>query len=226
MTDLNPPSKSVSLDDLLKANKEQFDQLFATQVQEVGLVDVSHRPATEEDLMSASMRAWHDGNGDDATALLNKMFGTGWSSEVVEHKVERGTVTVLCKLTVDGVSKMQFGSARTNGDQGVALQHATNQALKACAALFANTGGGEPAEPIAKTPPQQLPAPETSQTTEAQAVEPAPNTARPADRPGTLDTITLDLIENALRNARHEMDAVLFRSAMSPVIRSSTTSSR
>ncbi len=34
-----------------------------------------------------------------------------------------------------------------------------------------------------------------------------------------LDPITLDLIENALRNARHEMDAVLFRSAMSPVIR-------
>ena len=29
----------------------------------------------------------------------------------------------------------------------------------------------------------------------------------------------LDLIENALRNARYEMDAVLFRSAMSPVIR-------
>ena len=34
-----------------------------------------------------------------------------------------------------------------------------------------------------------------------------------------LDPVTLDLIENALRNARHEMDAVLFRSAMSPVIR-------
>ena len=34
-----------------------------------------------------------------------------------------------------------------------------------------------------------------------------------------LDTVSLDLIENALRNARHEMDAVLFRSAMSPVIR-------
>jgi N-methylhydantoinase B len=39
-------------------------------------------------------------------------------------------------------------------------------------------------------------------------------------REGTrLDTVALDLIENALRNARHEMDAVLFRSAMSPVIR-------
>ena len=36
---------------------------------------------------------------------------------------------------------------------------------------------------------------------------------------GSLDPVTLDLIENALRNARHEMDAVLFRSAMSPVIR-------
>ncbi|MEM4412684.1 MAG: hydantoinase B/oxoprolinase family protein [Candidatus Caldarchaeum sp.] len=34
-----------------------------------------------------------------------------------------------------------------------------------------------------------------------------------------LDSITLDIIENALRNIRHEMDAVVFRSAMSPVIR-------
>ena len=34
-----------------------------------------------------------------------------------------------------------------------------------------------------------------------------------------LDPITLDIIENALRHARFEMDAVLFRSAMSPVIR-------
>lgn len=34
-----------------------------------------------------------------------------------------------------------------------------------------------------------------------------------------VDKITLDIIENALRNTRNEMDAVLFRSAMSPVIR-------
>ena len=34
-----------------------------------------------------------------------------------------------------------------------------------------------------------------------------------------LDPITLDIIENALRNARTEMDAVLFRTAMSPGIR-------
>ena len=35
----------------------------------------------------------------------------------------------------------------------------------------------------------------------------------------TVDPITLDIIENALRNARTEMDAVLFRTAMSPGIR-------
>jgi N-methylhydantoinase B len=34
-----------------------------------------------------------------------------------------------------------------------------------------------------------------------------------------VDKITLDIIENALRNARQEMDTVLFRSAMSAVIR-------
>ena len=38
-------------------------------------------------------------------------------------------------------------------------------------------------------------------------------------RPAAVDPITLDIIENALRNARTEMDAVLFRTAMSPGIR-------
>ena len=35
----------------------------------------------------------------------------------------------------------------------------------------------------------------------------------------TVDLVTLDLIENALRNARYEMDEVLFRTALSPGIR-------
>ena len=38
-------------------------------------------------------------------------------------------------------------------------------------------------------------------------------------QPVTVDPITLDIIENALRNARTEMDAVPFRTAMSPGIR-------
>ena len=34
-----------------------------------------------------------------------------------------------------------------------------------------------------------------------------------------IDPITLDIIESALRSARYEMDAVLYRTAMSPGIR-------
>ena len=34
-----------------------------------------------------------------------------------------------------------------------------------------------------------------------------------------VDVVTLDLIENGLRNARYEMDEVLFRTALSPGIR-------
>jgi N-methylhydantoinase B len=37
--------------------------------------------------------------------------------------------------------------------------------------------------------------------------------------PAEVDGVTVDLIENALRNTREEMDAVLFRTAMSPGIR-------
>ena len=42
--------------------------------------------------------------------------------------------------------------------------------------------------------------------------------AKPFNRVA-VDPITLDIVENALRNARNEMDAVLFRTAMSPGIR-------
>mgnify|MGYP003548737312 CR=1 FL=1 len=34
-----------------------------------------------------------------------------------------------------------------------------------------------------------------------------------------VDSVTIDIIESALRNARYEMDTVLFRTAMSPGIR-------
>ena len=129
------PRKTASLDDLLKANKEQFDKIFSTQMTEIGVVDSTIRPVTREDLRSASM---------DAAQPVD--------------------------VVID-----------------------------------------EPAPPVTAPTNGPTPAPTT-------APAPAPSRAEP--RPGRgLDTITLDLIENALRNARHEMDAVLFRSAMSPVIR-------
>ena len=216
MTDLNPLSTSVRFDDLLKANKEQFDKIFATQTSQLGLRGTTHRPPTAADLASASLANEARREEGDLYAMLNARFGSRWSSEVVEHKAERGSVTVLCRLTVDGAAKMQFGSARANGDEGAALQRATEAALRGCAEMF---GAAVPSEVRAERPtPARTP-------TERPAAENAVLAARePAPAPRTresrrLDTVSLDLIENALRNARHEMDAVLFRSAMSPVIR-------
>jgi N-methylhydantoinase B len=209
MSDFNPLKSSVSLSDLVQANKDQFDRLFAGQRQDSGLVKASHRPVTEADLASASLQH-QNGNGEDVSALLNDRFGDKWSSEIVEHKNERGAVTVLIRLTVDGNSKMQFGSARVNGNEGAALQRATDDALKKCMGLFGNGSGSEPVEdapPVRRRPVVE----------DGPDDQPRLGRAKETDR--RLDTVTFDLIENALRNARHEMDAVLFRSAMSPVIR-------
>jgi N-methylhydantoinase B len=213
MSELNPRRRTASLDDLLKANKAQFDKILRRQMTEIGLRRADHLPPTAEDLASASQRVQLEAEAGDLTALLNQRFGGGWSTEVVEHKVERSRVTVLCKLTVNGTSNMQFGSARINGDEGGALQRATDEALMKCAALFGRSDEA-PSEPSETEQPRPRAAAEP-----AAAAAPAPRPQPSAEAARGLDTITFDLIENALRNARHEMDAVLFRSAMSPVIR-------
>ena len=148
--------------------------------------------------------------------MLNDRFGSRWSSEVVEHKTERGSVTVLCKLTVDGTSKMQFGSARANGDEGAALRRATEAALRGCAKMFGDAAAALEAR---AERPAAAPVRRARDRRRHAAMRPPPAPAPQARESRRLDTVSLDLIENALRNARHEMDAVLFRSAMSPVIR-------
>jgi N-methylhydantoinase B len=212
MANFSPLSSTVSFDDLLKANKQAFDQIFSAQTKELRLLGASHRPPTSADLASASIASEAAAQTTDLYAMLNARFGSRWSSEVVEHKTERGSVTVLCKLMVDNVAKMQFGSARANGDEGAALGRATEAALRRCAEMF-----GDAAALEARAERPAGPRPSATGARGARGNE-AP--AAPAPRQGRrLDTVSLDLIENALRNARHEMDAVLFRSAMSPVIR-------
>jgi hypothetical protein len=44
MPNFSPLSSTVSFDDLLKANKQQFDRIFSSQTQELGLLGASHRP--------------------------------------------------------------------------------------------------------------------------------------------------------------------------------------
>src|SRR5262249_8606757 len=154
MANLNPLSSTISFDDLLKANKQAFDQIFSAQTKELGLLGASHRPPTTADLASASLTSEAVGQSTDLYAMLNERFGSSWSSEVVEHKTERGSVTVLCKLAVDGTSKMQFGSARANGDEGAALSRATEMALRRCAEMF---GGAAALEARAERPAAKRP---------------------------------------------------------------------
>ena len=80
--------------------------------------------------------------------------------------------------------------------------------------------GADPASPASESARMRdRPEPERTPPRAPAPVSGSAEAARKARSDGELDPITLDLIENALRNARHEMDAVLFRSAMSPVIR-------
>jgi N-methylhydantoinase B len=212
MPNFSPLSSTVSFDDLLKANKQQFDSIFSAQTKELGLLGASVRPPTSADLASASVTSTAAAGTNDLYAMLNERFGSQWSSDVVEHKTERGSVTVLCKLTVGGASKMQFGSSRANGDEGAALSRATEAALRRCAAMFGDAASLETRAEQPASRPSAARANGGARGIEVAAAR-APRESR------RLDTVSLDLIENALRNARHEMDAVLFRSAMSPVIR-------
>jgi len=204
MADPNQRSRPGSLDDLLKANKEQFDRVFAGQSRDWGVTRTTHRPATAEDLASASVAAQDAAASGDLETELNALFGSEWTSELVEKKATNGTMTALCRLKVNGSSSMHFGSAAIEGDETAALQLASAEALRKCANELVE------AEQAKQTPAKGAPA--------LHNAPPAAPSQRSKSR-GRLDTITLDLIENALRNARHEMDAVLFRSAMSPVIR-------
>jgi N-methylhydantoinase B len=205
MADPTQRSRPGSLEELLKTNKAQFDKVFASQMHESGLKGVSRRPATAEDLASASLQAHDRAEAEDAEAIVTDLFGEGWTLELVDQKTTNGTITALCRLKVNGTSSMQFGSAPVGGDEAGALKRAQREALLKCAAELKE---GKPSHAPAAAPGEQP------------ATEVRAPTARARKAPGgRLDTITLDLIENALRNARHEMDAVLFRSAMSPVIR-------
>src|ERR1700728_1515043 len=189
MANFTPLSSTVSFDDLLKANKQQFDTIFSAQTKELGLLGVTHRPPTTADLASASVSSEAAAKSGDVYAMLNERFGSRWSSDVVEHKTERGSVTVLCKLTVEGVSKMNFGSARANGDEGAALRRATEVALRGCADMFA--GATE------LTARAEAPATTRSPAARADAGGHAARSVTPGPRESRrLDVVALDLIEN------------------------------
>ena len=72
--------KPLSLDDLLAANKQRFDELFARTAGPVKGVQAQVHPPSQADLASASLEM--AGADSNVTNLLNDRFGDTWSSEV------------------------------------------------------------------------------------------------------------------------------------------------
>ena len=174
MAELAPPSRNVSLDDLLEANKARFDRIFEVRMREATRLDPSRVPPADGGLMpahgdpegGAEQAGGADASGESA---LSPARGAP-SSPPAARRADPGR---------------HAAPSRRPGSAALAPRH------------------GPDADPSA--------APWSVAREERRGAAPA--AASP------LDPVTLDLIENALRNARHEMDAVLFRSAMSPVIR-------
>ena len=134
MSEQNTPAHPVSLDDLLRSNKDQFDKVFDTQMRRIDVGGTTYTPAVEE---------------------------APPTEETVPVEAETET---------------------------------------------------PPAAPSGTEPMLALAAPETLARVEARP-------SAEVDPERAPDTITLDLLEGALRNARREMDALLQRQAVSLAIR-------
>jgi N-methylhydantoinase B len=204
----------LSLEELADANKSEFDRLFATQM---ALGTPGAGDATGQTLRSPNLteKDTHDALpsvGPHITTLLTDTYAKAWSYEIVEHKVEPGEVRVLCRLTAMGQTRMQFGTAVNDGNIGIALQRATDDALARCHADLAPdthadfvSAHGHQSIPQAPGPTDTL-----RQSEHISRVRQA-NTRAGDDVEKSLPHV----VETALKSARGEMEIVLVRSAMS-----------
>ncbi len=84
--------------------------------------------------------------GHTVIARLNEAFDGNWNFEVIDYGLDEDhdEVRVLCKLTAEGITKMQFGSSAITRNKktkepvsiGDDLKKCATDALKKCATLF------------------------------------------------------------------------------------------
>ena len=120
-------SKSASLEELVRANKAQFDRIFSTQM---GTPDAQTGDTAEPSETPASVA--EDGQApldSSIRKILTERYGDGWSHEIVEHSIDGDEVRVVCRLEADGLTSTQHGNARSSGNVGIALQRASDNAL-------------------------------------------------------------------------------------------------
>ncbi|SVC47047.1 uncharacterized protein METZ01_LOCUS299901, partial [marine metagenome] len=208
-------NKSLSLDELVRANKDQFDRIFNDQMQQANLQGSLEAARTEIGVASGSQPSVVSASDSNIVNILNQQYSDDWSHDLIEHTTTGNEIRVVCRLQAGGMTQTHSGTAQVNGNIGIAVQRATDNALAQCYAEI-----NEASITSAKKSEIRTPAGDTAPTRAAASTAAIPLQSGRRARPGQpIDTVTLDLIENALSNARHEMDAVLFRSAMSPVIR-------
>lgn len=111
-----------------------------------------NREILERPFASDQIKQRHGMNGDvldyieGCTVIqrLNECFDAEWIFEIQDHRVYDDEVVVLGKLTLQGVSKSQFGKSRITRSKkdnsiislGDDLKAAATDCLKKCATLF------------------------------------------------------------------------------------------
>ena len=215
---MNKPD--LSLEELADANKSEFDRLFATQmalgtpIAAGGAAQTLTSPHLTEKVTDNAPSAV----GPHITTLLTDTYAKAWSYEIVEHNVEPGEVRVLCRLTAMGQTRMQFGTAVNDGNIGIALQRATDDALARCHADLAPNTHADFVSAHGHQSTPQVPGP--GPTDALRQSEHISRVRKANTRAGDdVEKSVPYIVETALRSARREMEIVLVRSAMSSGIR-------
>ena len=208
-------NKSLSLDELVRANKDQFDRIFNDQMQQTNLQGSLEATRSEIGVARGTQPPVVSASDSNIVNILNQQYGDDWSHDLIEHTTTGNEVRVVCRLQAGGMNQTCSGTAQVNSNIGIAVQRATDNALAQCYAEINEASITSAKKTAIRTPVGDAAAMRAAVPTAATPLK-SGRRARPGQ---PIDTVTLDLIENALSNARHEMDAVLFRSAMSPVIR-------
>ena len=126
-------NKSLSLDELVRANKDQFDRIFTDQMQQSNLPGgLEEEPRSEIGLPRGTQPPLVSASDSNIVNTLNQQFGDDWSHDLIEHTTTGNEVRVVCRLQASGMTQTHSGTAQINGNIGIAVQRATDNALARC----------------------------------------------------------------------------------------------
>ena len=133
-------NKSLSLDELVRANKDQFDRIFTDQMQQSNLPGgLEEEPRSEIGLPRGTQPPLVSASDSNIVNTLNQQFGDDWSHDLIEHTTTGNEVRVVCRLQASGMTQTHSGTAQINGNIGIAVQRATDNALAQCFAEINET---------------------------------------------------------------------------------------